>query len=49
MALVAFIQEATDALSSLFAGLAAATLVVALLMIFLPLDKPGVSEAAPAE
>lgn len=49
VALVAFIQEATDALSSLFAGLAAATLVVALLMIFLPLDKPGVSEAAPAE
>ena len=42
VALVAFIQEATDTLSPLFAGLAAATLVVALLMIFLPLDKPGV-------
>ncbi len=49
VALVAFIEEATSALDMLFGGLAAATLVVALLLIFLPQDKPAQPRAAPAE
>ena len=33
----------------LFGGLAAATFVVALLLIFLPKDKPSTPNSAPAE
>ena len=49
VALVAYIQEVTNALDMLFAGLAAATLVVALLMMFLPADKSDISEEASAK
>ena len=49
VALVAYIQEVTNALDMLFLGLAAATLVVALLMIFLPQDKSDVSKGASAK
>ena len=49
VALVAYIQEVTNALDMLFAGLAAATLVVALLMMFLPADKSDISEDASAK
>ena len=49
VALVAFIEEATSALDMLFGGLAAATLVVALLLVFLPQDKPAQPGVAPAE
>ena len=49
VALVAYIQEVTNALNMLFAGLAAATLVVALLMMFLPEDKSDVFEEASAK
>ena len=49
VALVAYIQEVTNALDMLFAGLAAATLVVALLMMFLPADKLDISEEASAK
>ena len=49
VALVAYIQEVTNALDMLFGGLAAATLVVALLMMFLPADKSDISEEASAK
>ena len=49
VALVAFIQEEQNTLDILFGGLAAATFVVALLLIFLPKDKPSTPNTAPAE
>ena len=49
VAMVAFIEEATSALDMLFGGLAAATRVVALLLIFLPQDKPAQPGVSPAE
>jgi len=49
VALVAYIQEVTNALNMLFAGLAAATFVVALLVMFLPADKSDVFEEASAK
>ena len=49
VALVAFIQEEQNTLNILFGGLAAATFVVALLLIFLPKDKPSTPNPAPAE
>ena len=49
VAMVAFIEQATGALDILFGSLAAATLVVAFLLIFLPQDKPAQPGAAPAE
>ena len=49
VALVAFIQEEQNTLDILFGGLAVATFVVALLLIFLPKDKPSTPNIAPAE
>lgn len=49
VALVAWIEEKTAALDMLFGGLAAATVVVALLLIFLPKDEPAKAAAARAE
>ena len=49
VALVAFIQEEQNTLDILFGGLAVATFVVALLLIFLPKDKPSTPNTAPAE
>ena len=49
VALVAFIQEEQNTLDILFGGLAAATLVVALLLIFLPEDKQPTHKTVAAE
>lgn len=49
VALVALIERETEALNLLFEGLAAATIVVALLLLFLPRDDRDRVAPAPAE
>jgi hypothetical protein len=46
-ALIAFIQEEQNTLDIFFGGLSAATLVVELLLVFLPEDKLPTQETAP--